>query len=262
MPKAAPKNSKSASTASSTDKQQTSGKSFYIGDSSQMSQIEAENDKLSNASSTAQTESEQGSNVSSSENASQTDKASSTDASSASSEKDGGKDKSASSGKKSALRGAFRVKTITKGTTKTGASADKSKSKKSKSDSKSKSQSARAGIQFSVGRVTRQLRAGRYASRISRTSTVYFAAVLEYLVAEVLELAGNATHDNKKKRIVPRHIKLAVGNDDELNKLLKDVTIAGVGVIPFIHSVLLPQDKKVKNAKTDKNAKIANDDSE
>ena len=62
-----------------------------------------------------------------------------------------------------------------------------------------------------------------------------------------MELAGNAARDNKKTRIVPRHIQLAVRNDEELSKLLGDVTIANGGVMPNIHNLLLP--KKAGNTK-------------
>lgn len=56
-----------------------------------------------------------------------------------------------------------------------------------------------------------------------------------------MELAGNAARDNKKTRIVPRHIQLAVRNDEELSKLLGTVTIANGGVMPNIHNLLLPK---------------------
>jgi histone H2A len=88
------------------------------------------------------------------------------------------------------------------------------------------------------------LREGRFAERVGAGAPVYLAAVLEYLAAEILELAGNASRDNKKVRIVPRHIQLAVRNDEELNKLLSDVVIASGGVLPNIHSVLLPRKSK------------------
>jgi histone H2A len=118
---------------------------------------------------------------------------------------------------------------------------------KGKTAKKAVSRSAKAGLQFPVGRIARYLKAGKYASRVGAGAPVYLAAVLEYLAAEVLELAGNASRDNKKTRcvaaprvfaraarpaapaharaaaafsIVPRHIQLAIRNDEELSKLL------------------------------------------
>ncbi|KAF8387951.1 hypothetical protein HHK36_026617 [Tetracentron sinense] len=109
------------------------------------------------------------------------------------------------------------------------------------------SRSSKAGLQFPVGRIARFLKAGKYAQRVGAGAPVYLSAVLEYLAAEVLELAGNAARDNKKSRIVPRHIQLAVRNDEELSKLLGAVTIANGGVLPNIHQTLLP--KKVGKGK-------------
>ena len=126
---------------------------------------------------------------------------------------------------------------------------------KKSEESKAVSRSTRAGLQFPVGRVSRFLRQGRYAARVGGGAPVYLAAILEYLSAEILELAGNAARDNKKQRIVPRHVQLAVRNDDELNKLLGDVTIAQGGVLPNIHAVLLPKQtaKDAFKAEADEN---------
>ncbi|MCO5569781.1 hypothetical protein L7F22_023496 [Adiantum nelumboides] len=122
---------------------------------------------------------------------------------------------------------------------------------------KAVSKTVKAGLQFPVGRLARYLKKGRYAQRIGSGAPVYLAAVLEYLAAEVLELAGNAARDNKKNRIIPRHIQLAIRNDEELGKLLSGVTIAHGGVLPNIHQVLLPKKSAEKSEKKEKAPKVA-----
>ena len=118
------------------------------------------------------------------------------------------------------------------------------KGKGGRGKSEGKTQSSRAGITFPVGRIARYMRDMRVADRIGAGAPVYLAAVLEYLTAEILELAGNVAQEGKKNRVIPRHIQLAVRNDEELNALLGNVTIASGGVMPFVHSELLPEKKE------------------
>lgn len=120
---------------------------------------------------------------------------------------------------------------------------------KSGSNMRATTHSARAGLQFPVGRIKRYLKrnaAGR--TRVGSKSAIYLTAVLEYLTAEVLELAGNAAKDLKVKRITPRHLQLAIRGDDELDTLVR-ATIASGGVLPHINKALLlkVERKGVKN---------------
>ncbi|KAF7334110.1 Histone H2A [Mycena venus] len=106
--------------------------------------------------------------------------------------------------------------------------------------SKTQTRSCKAGLHFPVGRIHRLLKKGNYAQRVAAGAPVYLAAVLEYLTAEILELAGNAARENKKRRIIPRHLQLAIREDEELAKLLGSVVITQGGVVPHIDKFLLP----------------------
>ncbi|XP_060972679.1 probable histone H2A.5 [Cannabis sativa] len=115
--------------------------------------------------------------------------------------------------------------------------------RKGRERKKAVTKSVTAGLQFPMGRIARFMKKGRYAQRTGTGAPIYLA-VLEYLAVEVLELAENAARDNKKNRINPRHLQLAVRNDEELGKLLHGVTIASGGVLPNINPVLLPKKSK------------------
>eukprot|EP00092_Neocalanus_flemingeri_P085166 GFUD01107122.1.p1 GENE.GFUD01107122.1~~GFUD01107122.1.p1 ORF type:complete len:308 (-),score=83.87 GFUD01107122.1:61-984(-) len=101
------------------------------------------------------------------------------------------------------------------------------------------SKTKQAGLVMSVARVLARLKAGHYSRRVGVTGAVYLAAVLEYLVAEVLELAGNCASFFRKKRVFPRCIQLSLLHDKELFQLTRGVIVPQGGVRPYIHPALL-----------------------
>lgn len=87
--------------------------------------------------------------------------------------------------------------------------------------------SSLANIVFPITRIENIMRELSTADRVSKGAPIYMAAVLEYITSEILELSWNFTVNNKKKRITPRHITLAVQDDAELKKLFAHVNFGG-----------------------------------
>ncbi len=85
------------------------------------------------------------------------------------------------------------------------------------------------GYHFPFGRIDRFIMAVLYAK--------LFGAVLAYLASEISDLFETPPRTDKKKtRIVLNQIQLAIRNSKELDTVMKDVTIAAVGVRPYISS--------------------------
>ncbi|XP_066489988.1 late histone H2A.2.2-like [Tiliqua scincoides] len=87
------------------------------------------------------------------------------------------------------------------------------------------SRSYRAGLIFPVGRIDRFLRRGEYAERIGSGASVYMAAVLQYLIYDIVDMSGTMAARDKKRRISPKHLQWTIKNDVELHSLLGDVVL-------------------------------------
>ena len=116
----------------------------------------------------------------------------------------------------------------------------KSRSGKSKGVSHSK----KAGTMFPVGRLNRMIKQGRYSARTGRSAGVFMAAVLEYVTAELLELAGNICLERKKKLITPKDINIGMRGDEELQKLMANASIAAGSNPTGVNEFLVPKKKK------------------
>jgi histone H2A len=104
----------------------------------------------------------------------------------------------------------------------------------------------KANLIFPVTRLKRYLKKSCLNQRVQVKAAVFLAAALEYLVAEVAEISGNTARSNSKRRVSPRHIFLALSNDEDFSKLMKKVIIPEGGALPKIDESLLPKANKIK----------------
>jgi histone H2A len=121
------------------------------------------------------------------------------------------------------------------------------------------SESKRAGLCFSVNRFKKMIKKSYKIKRVGPGASVYLTSVIEYLTAEILDLAGDAAFQSKKSRINPRHIMMAVKQDIEFNELLKDVTITSSGVLPIINKILTLTPEQRKKIGTKQRQKLTDD---
>ena len=119
-----------------------------------------------------------------------------------------------------------------------------------KNSDKKKTKSSKAKVIFPVTRLNRKLKEFGMVSRVGETAGVYLAAVFDYLCTDLLDMAVNRVKDENKKRITPRTLMYCIRNDEEFNKLLKDITLSDSGTIEYIHSVLQVQKENGKRVIT------------
>lgn len=115
--------------------------------------------------------------------------------------------------------------------------------RKSATKGKSRTGSSRAGTLFPVGRLNRLLKHGRYAERSGASAGAFLSGVLEYLTAEIFEVAGNICEQHKKKTIAPKHLNLGIRSDEEFSKLMSEVVISQGGQLPSINEYFLKKKK-------------------
>ena len=113
-------------------------------------------------------------------------------------------------------------------------------------------QSQKAGTKFPVGRLAKFCKQGHYSERIGAGAPVILAAVLEYLCAEVIEFSANEAKKEKKARITPRHLMLAIKKDEELQKLFQNADFCKAGSVINVPGKKNKKDKKhVEDSESD-----------
>ncbi|XP_071462161.1 histone H2A-Bbd type 1-like [Marmota flaviventris] len=76
-------------------------------------------------------------------------------------------------------------------------------------------------LRFPVTCVDRLLRQGHYAQHLSFFTPIFLAGVLEYLTANILDLAAQKAESNRRAHITPDHVKKVLEKNPQLCRLFK-----------------------------------------
>lgn len=109
---------------------------------------------------------------------------------------------------------------------------------------KQSSSAKKAGIFFDPRKTQKNLQKHIIGKKVSKGAGVYLASTMEYLVTEIVEMSKEESLIDKKGRITPRHIQMAIWKDSDFNELLSKVTIPEAGVLPRIHKQLLSKNSQ------------------
>ena len=100
------------------------------------------------------------------------------------------------------------------------------------------SRSSICGLQFSV-RLIKSL-----DDRLFNTASIYLTASLEYIIAELLELAGNSARDRRSHKITSKDLFISSFNDTEISELLKRINFEFIGGVCYNILALMPNSQQ------------------
>ena len=106
-----------------------------------------------------------------------------------------------------------------KGARKSGDAPAKIMAGSNKSGKKSVSKSQRAGLTFPVARINRFMKNNSGTKRIGGSAPVYMTAVVEFITADLMDLAGNCANEAGRKTVTPADLTTALRGDVDLAKV-------------------------------------------
>lgn len=112
----------------------------------------------------------------------------------------------------------------------------------------SQTRAQKAGLTMPPSRINRAMKSRSGLKRVGGTAPIYMAAVLEYITAEVLEVASNSTAGSKRKRVTPEDVSIALRSDPDLQKVCSGVALYTGDKLEEIAKSLAPSERVAPKA--------------